>query len=435
MAAACDIAQPASLDEAEDNEDTRSNSCSNVDPYEVNVAGASEDGKSSRRSSFMVHRSIWAGLLRNNQDAWSDSGASHDDLGDRVALFHAGLNASLNHTFSTIKRNPILLLWVVLVFATTCAVGLAFTCVWANAERSGRMEEAREVAEEISDWFSSELDKALIPLYTIRQFVIQTPEFEALHNQIGFCKKLQTDNSPAECEANAAPPLPLPGKASSHRNLTGRIPDETREKFNEIAASIKKDAHLERVLVNMQLAPKAVVSLLYPMVNTEDFDAPLVLDNRGAWGHDLLNDPNRSAIAYQTVPAKTVVIAGPTQLVQSNVPVVKDALIARLPISIPGKSHSIKWTQADGMLQDHNVWGFAVVLLNWAELKKRSGLYDRFTREKMHFRLTRTDLITDPQTKAVTSKEVLIAESVNASVLMADKINVSVKLHTTNHEF
>ena len=79
--------------------------------------------------------------------------------------------------------------------------------------------------------------------------------------------------------------------------------------------------------------------------------------------------------------------------------------------------------------------GFAVVLLNWAELKKRSGLYDRFKRENMHFRLTRTDLITDPQTKEVTSKEALIALSVNASVLMADKINVSVKLHTTSHGF
>jgi hypothetical protein len=77
-------------------------------------------------------------------------------------LFHAGLNASLKHTFSTIKRNPLLLFWVVLVFATTCAVGLAFTCVWANAERSGRMEEAREVAEEVGDWFSGELDKALM---------------------------------------------------------------------------------------------------------------------------------------------------------------------------------------------------------------------------------------------------------------------------------
>ncbi len=60
---------------------------------------------------------------------------------------------------------------------------------------------------------------------------------------------LQTDKSPAECEANAAPPLR--GKASSHRNLTGRIPDETREKFNQIAASVKVDARLERVLVNM----------------------------------------------------------------------------------------------------------------------------------------------------------------------------------------
>jgi hypothetical protein len=225
MAAACDIARPASLDEAEDIEDTpRSNSCSNVDPYEVNVAGASEDGKSSRRSSFLGHRSIWAGLLRNNQDAWSDSGASQDALGARVALFHAGFNANLNHTFLTIKRNPILLLWVVLVFATTCAVGLAFTILWANAEQSEREEEARAVAEEVGHWFSGELNKALIPLYTMRQFVIQTPEFEALHNQIGFCKNLKT---PAECDANAAPPMA--GKASSHRNLTGRIPDETRE--------------------------------------------------------------------------------------------------------------------------------------------------------------------------------------------------------------
>jgi len=430
MAAACDIAQSASLDEAEDDEDTRSTRCSNADPLEVNVAGSSEDGKSSRRSSFLGHRSIWAGLLRKNEDGWSDSGASQDTLGARVALFCAGRESSLNNTFSTIKRNPSLLLWVVLVFATTCAVGLAFTILWANAEQSEREEEARAVAEEVGHWFSGELNKALIPLYTMRQFVIQTPEFEALHNQIGSCKNLKT---PAECDANAAPPMA--GKASSHRNLTGRIPDETREKFNQIAASIKKDAHLERVLVNIQLAPKAVVSLFYPLVNTEDFEAPLVLDNRGAWGHDLLNDPQRSAIAYQTVPAKTVVIAGPQQLVQSSVPVVRDALIARLPISIPGKSHSIKWTTADGMLQDHNVWGFAVLLINWAELKKRSGLYDRFAREKMHFRLTRTDLITDPQTKVVTPKEALIAESVNASVLMADKLNVSVMLHTTNHEF
>ena len=222
---------------------------------------------------------------------------------------------------------------------------------------------------------------------------------------------------------------PLPGKASSHRNLTGRIPKATIEKFNQIAASIKKDANQERVLVNIQLAPKAVVSLLYPLENTEDFDPPLKLDNRGAWGLDLLNDANQSTVAYATVLAKGVVIAGPLQLVQSSVPVVKDALIARLPISMPGRNHSIKWTQADATVKEHDVWGFATILLNWEELKRRSGLYDRFTREKMHFRLTRTDSKTDPTTKEVTSKEALIAESVNASVFMEGKFNVSVGYH------
>jgi hypothetical protein len=189
------------------------------------------------------------------------------------------------------------------------------------------------------------------------------------------------------------------------------------------------------VLVNIQLAPKAVVSLLYPIENTEDFDPPLKLDNRGAWGLDLLNDANQSAVGYATVIAKGVVIAGPLQLVQSSVPVVKDALIARLPISMPGRNHSIKWSQADGIVKEHDVWGFATILLNWEELKRRSGLYDRFVRERMHFRLTRTDLKTDPTTKEVTSKEALIAESVNASEVMARKGNVSVKLDTANHEF
>jgi class 3 adenylate cyclase len=340
---------------------------------------------------------------------------------------------SFLNTASTIARRPSLLVWAFLVFAATCAVGLTFTIMWADAEMSYKLEEAKEVAEEVGDWFSSELDKALLPLFTMRQFVIQTPEFAALHSQIGTCRKLQTDDSPADCEASAAPPK---AGSASHRNLTGRIPDSTVAKFEQIARSVKRDASQERVLVNVQLAPKAVVSLLYPMVNTEDFDAPLKLDNRGAWGHDLLNDPKRAAIAYATVPAEGVVIAGPLSLVQSNVPVVADALIARLPISFtPSQGHSIILPQKDGSDRNYDVWGFAVILLNWAELKKQSGLYERFKREKMHFRLTRTDFSTDPETKAVTSQEKLIAESVNASDFMDGKRNVSVDLDTTNNKW
>ena len=89
----------------------------------------------------------------------------------------------------------------------TSVVGLVFAILWADAEKSKRIDEARAVAEEVGDWFSGELDKALIALYTMRQFVIQTPEFEALHAQIGFCKHLETATSSADCEDTAAPPL------------------------------------------------------------------------------------------------------------------------------------------------------------------------------------------------------------------------------------
>ena len=53
-------------------------------------------------------------------------------------------------------------------------------------------------------------------------------------------------------------------------------------------------------------------------------------------GHDLLNDPKRAVIAVATVPAKGVVIAGPLKLVQSNVPVLQGAIIARLAINMNG---------------------------------------------------------------------------------------------------
>ena len=131
----------------------------------------------------------------------------------------------------------------------TCVVGLVFAILWADAEKSKRIDEARAVAEEVGNWFSDELDKALFALYTLRQFVVQTPgmpmivgliwlcirslltlthtivglfwlctrslltlthtpEFEALHAQIGYCKRLETATSPADCEDIAAPPLP-----------------------------------------------------------------------------------------------------------------------------------------------------------------------------------------------------------------------------------
>ena len=69
----------------------------------------------------------------------------------------------------------------------TCVVGLVFAILWADAEKSKRIDEARAVAEEVGNWFSDELDKALFALYTLRQFVVQTPGMPMIVGLIWLC--------------------------------------------------------------------------------------------------------------------------------------------------------------------------------------------------------------------------------------------------------
>jgi class 3 adenylate cyclase len=157
-----------------------------------------------------------------------------------------------------------------------------------------------------------------------------------------------------------------------------------------------------------------VVSLLYPMVNCEDFDG-WCMNNTGAWGHDLLNDPGRVAIAEATVPAKGVVTAGPLPLLQGG-----DTFIARLPINMLEGNHSMV---VNGV--EYPCWGFAVVLIDWARLKEESDIYKEFASKHMQFKLTRTDIIEDqPIVKT-------IAESSGSSVLANE--NVTLELDTGNN--
>lgn len=187
-------------------------------------------------------------------------------------------------------------------------------------------------------------------------------------------------------EAGALPPVNGP-KSISHRNITGVCDDQTLNKtFVAIASNIKKDAGLEGILVNIQLAPSAVVCLAYPQYNTEDFDDEMFLDNSGAIGHDLLNDPNRSFIAQATIPAyPDVVIAGPLTLVQDGSPAVKEAFIARRAIYMDGYSINLP----DGSI--YPCWGFAVVLLNWERMKEASGMDILAQEAGLQYHLTRTD--------------------------------------------
>ena len=79
----------------------------------------------------------------------------------------------------------------------------------------------------------------------------------------------------------------LAGQETSHRNLTARWDASVAARFNLIARRIKEvDWHWHKILLSMQLAPLGVVSLVYPLVNTEGFSDGKFLDNSGAIGCD-----------------------------------------------------------------------------------------------------------------------------------------------------
>lgn len=269
------------------------------------------------------------------------------------------------------------------IFTILCAAGISLCVVFRNVEYGEARDGALLLAKETGQRFSQLLNLSILPLFGLAQFAQELDIFHPLPDQIG------TVGEPGS--APLLPPSEVDGPYT-HRDVSG-ICDEPElvNHFNQIASTIKRNSGGDGVIVNLQLAPKAVVCLSYPLVNTADYEDGVVMNNTAAIGHDLLNDPNRKFIAEQTVPADGVVIAGPLTLVQGGEEVVEQAFIARLPIV--SDDHII---EVNGV--PYNRWGFAVTLINWKAVVERTGIYQEFEQESCEFQLARTDRIYDEDT-------------------------------------
>jgi sensor domain CHASE-containing protein len=286
------------------------------------------------------------------------------------------------------SNEPQHILLALFMFVVLLAAGVAIATVFANTQKNQMELDALTLARETGLFFSQHLDQAILPLFTLAQFVNEIESFRSLPRQIGLAG-----------DEGSLPLLPpkVEGEMPTHRNVTGVCDDPSlQEQFYRIAGAIKRDSALDGILVNLQLVPDGTVCLLHPVNNTEDFPPGVYMDNTGAIGHDLLNDPARKFIAEATVPSNNVVIAGPLRLKQCQDcdPIVEKAFIARLPI----KSET-NFIPVNG--EQYARWGFAVALINWNELVQRSGVYEIFQDEGMEFQLTRTDTKADTLEKKV----------------------------------
>eukprot|EP00339_Tiarina_fusa_P009229 CAMPEP_0117013890 /NCGR_PEP_ID=MMETSP0472-20121206/11378_1 /TAXON_ID=693140 ORGANISM="Tiarina fusus, Strain LIS" /NCGR_SAMPLE_ID=MMETSP0472 /ASSEMBLY_ACC=CAM_ASM_000603 /LENGTH=840 /DNA_ID=CAMNT_0004717327 /DNA_START=144 /DNA_END=2667 /DNA_ORIENTATION=- len=284
-----------------------------------------------------------------------------------------------------------------------------------NAMTKELENEAMELAKETGNFFSHQLDQAILPLFSMAQFVSELDLFSSLTDKVGQVG-----------DPGALPLLPPkePGLVPTHRNVTGVCDEEGLvNRFNEIAATIKRNSGMEGVLVNLQLAPDAVVCLAYPLINSEDFEDGVVMDNRGAIGHDLQNDPARKFIAEAYCDCGAA----------------DSEAVSRLR---PNGGEGIHCSAADAMEDQtfllngevYHKWGFAVAIINWNALIERGGSFEAFEERGWEFQLTRTDRNYDADRDEFIENEVILAETDDFDPDALYK-SVSTELQTTNNEW
>ena len=387
--------------------------------------------RSSRRSSSFSMGGVW-GEFTKRSSVWEMESLISVEEEDRFSLKECCVSRAestgrwLKSTLQTAFSKPSILIPSLITFVVLVVCGVLIVYGFDHATAQSRRQTAISVAEQTDLFFVRVLENAFLPLFTMSMFIQELPSFHDLDIMVGDRCDAKTD--PLNCtESTSAPPMP--GKEGTHRDLSKLFDSpygqSVKQKFDTIASGIKENSGLGKALVNIQLAPKGVVSLIYPVINCEDFvDNPRVeegycMNNTGALGHDLLNDPARVGIARATVPADGVVTAGPLSLIQGG-----ETFIARLAINMDiNDGHQMV---VDNVT--YPAWGFCVVLLDWSTLKEQSNIYKEFENEKMQFKLTRTDVAPDG-TETVKS----IAESENSTLCV--KENVTLDLDTGDNNW
>eukprot|EP00550_Attheya_septentrionalis_P011484 CAMPEP_0198299292 /NCGR_PEP_ID=MMETSP1449-20131203/44178_1 /TAXON_ID=420275 /ORGANISM="Attheya septentrionalis, Strain CCMP2084" /LENGTH=184 /DNA_ID=CAMNT_0044000799 /DNA_START=94 /DNA_END=645 /DNA_ORIENTATION=+ len=167
-----------------------------------------------------------------------------------IVVVGAGVTAPNSRRWiSVTKKKTSILVLPVLVCLLLLAAGLVVAFTLERSHRKSKQSEALVLAEDTGQLFSKLLDQALLPVFSLAQFVTEIVEFAELPQKIG----------PAFEEGS----LPFrTDKNGTHRNVTGVCDDESMlKRFNKIASGIKRNAKMEGILVNLQLAPQAVVCM------------------------------------------------------------------------------------------------------------------------------------------------------------------------------
>jgi len=165
-----------------------------------------------------------------------------------------------------LQRNWTSLLVSVLVFGVIFTAGMLLSEMHFQSKEIEDYRDILDLANETAGHFINALEyKALTPLFSLAQFATEIPAFRALPDIIG-----------PSYGNGSLPFLPPPADGSgnaTHRNFTNSacLDPELISRYNEIAATIKENANMPGVLLQLLFFPQGVCCFVYPLVNTEDF--------------------------------------------------------------------------------------------------------------------------------------------------------------------
>jgi len=324
--------------------------------------------------------SIWTRLAKQG-DVWE---ADEDEMNDQRFSCTRAMKelveeekVSIQSKWDLLKAHPRIGIIGGLCFLAFCAASLAITFTFAKHDEDDQKNEALKMAEDLGLRFEDNLNSVTLPLFSIGEFVKELPYFAYLSNEIG-----------PGGQVGSAPYLQ--GTNDTYRDVSGICDNTTTiDNFDRLAKNIKESASLSGILLQLQLAPEAVVCLMYPLNNTEDFTPPLYLDNSPVLGLDNLASPQRRDIAEKTVKSNnTIYIDGPFPVhvheckdTSENCPIaVQNALLARLAVDVPGYNITLNDTA-------YPAWGFASELINGDALVDRA--FQDFNSHNSQYKLSK----------------------------------------------
>lgn len=236
-----------------------------------------------------------------------------------------------------LQRNWTSLLVSVLVFGVIFTAGMLLSEMHFQSKEIEDYRDILDLANETAGHFINALEyKALTPLFSLAQFATEIPAFRALPDIIG-----------PSYGNGSLPFLPPPADGTgnaTHRNFTNSacLDPELISRYNDIAATIKENANMPGVLLQLLFFPQGVCCFVYPLVNTEDFkDQPGVSVNfTSQIGYDGLVDEKLLFHHEKALRGERMEILGPITLrhcVEGGCnPVVSKAIVLKLPVKLPG---------------------------------------------------------------------------------------------------